>query len=117
MVLIDDTGLPSRQVRTVCHVQGHLPCILWLLDKLFEGRLNSIHLQIWLMVYENHTIVQNKVLVNHCIPNLVFAIYSHGGHLGHVTLTFYTTFHSPFLTMLHKKLGFDWPSGFKEVDV
>ena len=27
----------------------------------------------------------------------VFAIYSHGGHLGHVTLTIYTTFHSLFL--------------------
>ena len=44
----------------------------------------------------------------------VFAIYSHGGHLGHVTLTFYTNFHSLFLRMLHKKFGFDWPSGFRE---
>ena len=26
----------------------------------------------------------------------VFAIYSHGGHLGHVTLTIYINFHSPF---------------------
>ena len=31
----------------------------------------------------------------------VFAIYRHGGHLGHVTLTIYANFHSPFLTMLH----------------
>ena len=43
----------------------------------------------------------------------VFAIYSHGGHLGHVTLTIYTNFHSLFLKMLHIKFGFDWPSGFR----
>ena len=42
----------------------------------------------------------------------VFAIYSHGGHLGHVTLTIYINFHSPFLTMLHMEFGFDWPCGF-----
>ena len=47
----------------------------------------------------------------------VFAIYSHGGHLGHVTLTNYINFHSLFLRMLHIKSGFDWPSGFREVDV
>ena len=46
-----------------------------------------------------------------------FAIYSHGGHLGHVTLTVYTNFHSLFLRMLHIKFGFDWPSGFREEDV
>ena len=44
----------------------------------------------------------------------VFAIYSHGGHLGHVTLTIYIYFHSLFLRMLHKKFGFVWPSGFRE---
>ena len=43
-----------------------------------------------------------------------FAIYNHGGHLGHVTLTIYTNFHFPFLTMLHIKFGFDWPSSFRE---
>ena len=43
-----------------------------------------------------------------------FAIYSHGGHLGHVTLTIYTNFHSLFLRMLHKKFGFDWLSDFRE---
>ena len=42
----------------------------------------------------------------------VFGIYSHDGHFGHVTLTIYTNFHCPFLTMLHIKFGFDWPSGF-----
>ena len=47
----------------------------------------------------------------------IFAIYSHGGHLGHVTLTFYTKFHSPFLTMLHIKFDFNWPSGFREEDL
>ena len=40
----------------------------------------------------------------------VFAIYSHGGHFGQVTLTIYANFHSPFLTMLHK-------IGFREEDV
>ena len=48
---------------------------------------------------------------------MVFAIYSHGGHLGHVTLTSYTNFHSLFLIMLHIKFGFDWPSGFREDDL
>ena len=37
----------------------------------------------------------------------VFAINSHGGHLGHVTLTIYTNFHSPFLMMRHIKFDFD----------
>ena len=44
----------------------------------------------------------------------VFAIYSHGDHLGHVTLTIYTNFHSLFLRMLHIKFGFDWTCGFRE---
>ena len=47
----------------------------------------------------------------------VFPIYSHGSHLGHVTLTFYINFHSLFLTMFHLKFGFYWYSGFREVDV
>ena len=42
-----------------------------------------------------------------------FSIYSHGGHLGDVTLTIYINFHSPFLRMFHTKLGFDWPSGIR----
>ena len=37
----------------------------------------------------------------------VFVIYSHGGHLGHVTLTIYINFHSLFLRMLHINFGFD----------
>ena len=44
-------------------------------------------------------------------------VYSHGGHLGHVTLTIYTNFQSLFLRMLHIKFGFDWPSSFKEEDL
>ena len=46
----------------------------------------------------------------------VFAIYSPGGHLGHVTWTIYINFRSPFLRMLHMKFEFDWPSGFIEED-
>ena len=51
----------------------------------------------------------------------VFAIYSHNGHLGHVTLghvtlTNYINFHSLFLRMLHIKFGFDWPCSFREED-
>ena len=43
-----------------------------------------------------------------------FAIYSHGGHLGSVTLTIYTNFLSLFPRMLRIKLGFDWPNSFCE---
>ena len=43
-----------------------------------------------------------------------FAVYSHGSHLGHVTLTFYINLRFPFLRMLHIKFGFDWPSGFRD---
>ena len=46
-----------------------------------------------------------------------FAIYSHGSHLGHVTMTIYIIFYYPFTTILHIKFGFDWPSGFRAVDV
>ena len=44
----------------------------------------------------------------------VFAIYSHGGHLGHVTMTIYINFHSSFIRMLHMTYGFDWPTGSRE---
>ena len=46
-----------------------------------------------------------------------FSIYSHSGHLGHVTLNIYINFLSPFPRMLHMKFGFDWPSGFRGEDV
>ena len=42
----------------------------------------------------------------------IFAIYSHGGHLGHMTLTIYINFHFLFLRMLHIKFGFDWLCSF-----
>ena len=47
----------------------------------------------------------------------IFVIYSHGGHLGQVTVTIYAILHSIFLRMLHIKFGFGWPSGFREKDV
>ena len=47
----------------------------------------------------------------------IFVINSHGGHLGHVTMTIYANFHSFFLRMFHIKFGFDWPSSFREEDV
>ena len=40
------------------------------------------------------------------------AIYRHGGHLGHMTLTIYINFHFLFLRMLHIKFGFDWLGSF-----
>ena len=47
----------------------------------------------------------------------VFAIYSHGGHLGHVTWTIYINYRSLFLRMLYMKFGFDSPTGFREEDL
>ena len=47
----------------------------------------------------------------------VCTIYGHGGHLGHVTLTIYIIFRSPFPRRLHIKFGFDWPSGFRGEDL
>ena len=41
-----------------------------------------------------------------------FAVYSHGSHLGHVTLTMYLNFHSSIPRILHVKFGFDWSSGY-----
>ena len=48
---------------------------------------------------------------------MVFTIYGHGGHLGHVTQTIYINFLSPFPRKLHMKFGFDWPSGFREEEL
>ena len=44
-------------------------------------------------------------------------VYGHGGHLGHVTLTIYINFRSPFQRRLHIIFGFDWPSGFRGEDI
>ena len=48
---------------------------------------------------------------------MVFTIYGHGGHLGHVTRTIWINFHSPILRSLHMKFEFNWPSGFRGEDV
>ena len=37
---------------------------------------------------------------------MVFTIYGHGGHLGHVTWTIYINIGSPFLRMLNMKFDF-----------
>ena len=44
----------------------------------------------------------------------LFAIYSHGGHLGHVNYHLYKLL---FPRRLHMKFGFDWPSSFREIDL
>ena len=63
-----------------------------------------------------HAMFQNHRPSGSCEEDLfkAFAIYSHGGHLGHVTWTIYTNFRP--LRMLHMKFEFDWPSGFREED-
>ena len=48
---------------------------------------------------------------------MVFTIYGHGGHLGHMIWTIYINFRSRFLRMLHMKFGFDWPCGFRGEDL
>ena len=40
---------------------------------------------------------------------MVFTIYGHVGHLGHVTRTIWTNFRSPILRSLHMKFEFNWP--------
>ena len=37
---------------------------------------------------------------------MVFTIYGHGGHVGHVIWTIKINFRSPFLKTLHMKFGF-----------
>ena len=46
-----------------------------------------------------------------------FTIYGQGGHLGHVTKMPRINFRFPFPKRLHIKLGFFWPSGFREEDL
>ena len=62
---------------------------------------------------------QASTATGQCLQRYLAAtmIYSYGGHLGHVTLTIYINFLSPFPRMLHMKFGFDWPSGFRGEDV
>ena len=44
----------------------------------------------------------------------VSTIYGRGGHLGHLTLTIYINFRSPFPRRLSMNFSFDWPSEFRE---
>ena len=59
--------------------------------------------------FQNHNLLalKKKILK-------ISVIYSHGGHLDHVTMTIYANFHSLFMGMLHIKFGFDCPCGFRE---
>ena len=57
----------------------------------------------------------NVIICSSLYLVLVFAIHSHGGHLGHVTWTIYTNFRSTFLRMRHM-IDIDWPSGFSGED-
>ena len=68
-----------------------------------------------------HSLMLHAKFQNHRPPGSekrrffkIFVIYSNGGHLGHVTMTIHANFHSLFLRMLHIKIVFDWPSGFRE---
>ena len=72
--------------------------------------INFVELQS-LMLHTSFKIIGLLVLEKK-IFKVFFYLYSHGGHLGHVTLTIYINFLYPFLRMLHMKFGFDWPSGF-----
>ena len=44
----------------------------------------------------------------------IFAIYSNGGHLGHVTLTIYINFNSLIPRIMHIKFAFDRSNGYLE---
>ena len=46
-----------------------------------------------------------------------FTIYGHGGYLGHMACPIYIKFGPSFLRMIHMKVGFVWPSGFRGKDV
>ena len=48
---------------------------------------------------------------------VVFTIYGHGSHLGHVTQISRSNFCSPYPWMLHIKFHFDWQSGFRDEDL
>ena len=43
---------------------------------------------------------------------MVFTIYGHGGHLGHVTSNMSSDFHFLVPESFHKKIGSDWQSSF-----
>ena len=43
---------------------------------------------------------------------MVFTIYGHGGHLGHVTRIMLTNFHFLVPESFHTKYSSEWPSSF-----
>ena len=71
-------------------------------------------------IFKAHIHVLSSTHLAVCLPMfrsqaaIVFTLYGHGGHLGNVTWTIYINFRFPFPRRLHMKLGFDWPSGFRE---
>ena len=46
-----------------------------------------------------------------------FIIYGRGSHLGHVTQTPGTNFHSPIPLRLQMKIVYNWPCSFRGEDV
>ena len=60
-------------------------------------------------------------IIEHLVPKKkiinVMAICWHGGHLDHVTDTFFMNSYSSFLRRLHVKYDFDEQKWFKEKDV
>ena len=113
---------PSNDILTVFPIQMHRQPMLNL-PKTWSRSSQGLDLYIhWIytLEYFSHrcftpSFLEISLLVSE--KKNFFSIYSHGGHLGHVTLTIYINFHSLFLRMLQKKFGFDCPSGFREKDV
>ena len=82
--------------------------------KIGQGQPRVI---IWTnLVVLEHPMLHTK-FQGHLPFDKVFTIYGHGGHLGHVTRTFWSNFRSPIPWRLHRKFGFNWPSGFWGEDV
>ena len=107
------TFCPSNDILTIFPIQMHGRPKLTL--PLNMSRLSQGHdlYKLCLMLhakFQNHRPSGSGFLKG-------FAIYSHGGHFSHVTLTIYINCHCPLLTMLHIKFGFDWPSCFRADDV
>ena len=48
---------------------------------------------------------------------VVFTIFGHGGHLGHVTQISRSNFPFPYPWTLNIKFHFDWQSSFREEDL
>ena len=107
---------PSNHILTMFPIQMHgrpmltLPKNRWSRSSLGHDLYTFLELHCLM-----HCLMLHAKFQNHRRRFLkVFANYSQGCHLCHVTLTIYTNFQYPFLPMLHKKFGFDWPSGFRK---